>query len=76
MALKTLDDLRKSGYKYESASKCKKCGADIEWWKTPSQKLCPFDFGTATSHFATCPDAEHFREKGAARDYDRQSLFD
>jgi hypothetical protein len=60
---KTLDELRKAGYHYEGDGMCKRCGAAIEWWKTPKKKkMMPCDFGTATPHWATCPSPEDFRK--------------
>lgn len=42
--------------------RCRSCGAPIVWWVTPSGKLSPHD-PDGTSHFATCPHADHHRQK-------------
>lgn len=57
----TMDELREQGYKFESDSECKSCGAAIEWWKTPRGKMMPCDHGTATPHWSTCPNADQHR---------------
>ena len=57
---------------------CKGCGAKIVWIKTENGKLTPIDakpekryvsidyswkvMDTHISHFATCPEADHFRK--------------
>lgn len=45
---------------------CRSCGAAIEWRLTPAGKRCPYDAGTETSHFGTCPDAKRWTKKPAA----------
>lgn len=55
-------------------SKCKGCGAEVQWIKTPSGKAMPLNIQKQTvvtlegqvvsgftSHFATCPNANNFR---------------
>lgn len=60
MALpKTMDDLVPSGYKFDNASTCKRCGDDIEWWVTPKGSnlpMNPMDRGSdpAVTHMSTC----------------------
>jgi hypothetical protein len=46
---RNLDELRAQGYKYDGASNCRSCGADIEWWETPAHKKIPMDHGTAVA---------------------------
>ncbi|WP_046180362.1 hypothetical protein [Domibacillus tundrae] len=56
-------------------SKCRGCGAEIQWIKTDSGKAMPADMQKQTiitasgqvvngftSHFATCPQANNFRK--------------
>ena len=56
---------------------CKKCGAEIKWMQTVNSKWIPVDVDTIDdrgaiifdqdqgmiSHFATCPEADHFRKR-------------
>lgn len=44
------------------ASKCRSCGAPIEWVLTESGKRMPVD-PDGTSHFVTCPEASKWRKK-------------
>lgn len=64
---KTSDELKAAGYSFDNDATCRGCGADIEWWTTPSGKrmpMDPMDRGTseARSHWSTCPDAPSFRK--------------
>jgi hypothetical protein len=43
--------------------RCRSCGAPVEWRKTPAGKWCPYDAGTDTSHFQTCPQAKAWSKK-------------
>jgi hypothetical protein len=54
-------------------SKCKSCGAEIEWMKTKNGKNIPVDVETYhgektfdpskhQTHFITCPNAEEHRK--------------
>lgn len=60
----------------ETTSKCKSCGADIVWIRMESGKQNPCDLAWVTmitvngelvqgrlSHFATCPDANAWRDR-------------
>lgn len=67
---KTLDELKPAGYTFTGEGRCKGCGEEIEWWKTPSGKNLPLNpmergISEAVAHWATCPDAARFR-KGKA----------
>ena len=47
--------------------RCRSCGAPVEWRKTPTGKWCPYDAGTETSHFQTCPDAKRWSRPSAPK---------
>jgi hypothetical protein len=55
--------LRGLGYTYSGESKCKGCGAIVEWWITPNDKRLPIDREGRVAHWATCPVAQRFRKK-------------
>jgi hypothetical protein len=55
-------DLTAQGYEYESKTRCRGCGAEIEFWRTPKGKHMPLDPGTLEPHWAHCPKAEAFRK--------------
>jgi hypothetical protein len=45
---------------------CKGCGEEIEWreiYTRDGPRKHPFNVGTNTSHFKTCPNADDFRYK-------------
>lgn len=42
---------------------CKGCQQSIWWIKTPKGRAMPCD-ADGTSHFATCPNADQFRNRG------------
>lgn len=57
-------------------TKCSKCGSEIVFLLTKNRKRMPvdvssitdptaeeYDHETMTSHFATCPQAKHFRRR-------------
>jgi hypothetical protein len=58
-------ELTVAGYKFDNRSRFKgaTCGAEIEWWWTPNNRLIPLDAGTMQPHFATCPDVAEFRKR-------------
>ena len=63
---KTRAELIARGYQYTGNKQCP-CGAMVEWWRTPAQRMAPFNpmeiaDSHATSHFATCPNAARFRK--------------
>ena len=39
----TRHEMRRARYEFKGASKCKSCGAAIEWWKTTNGKMMPFN---------------------------------
>jgi hypothetical protein len=48
-------------------AKCKGCGMDIEWWKTPTDKKIPMnpmplDFSAAIAHWVNCTARENFKQ--------------
>lgn len=60
------DALIASGYIFSNHSKCRACGAEIEWYETPKGAKMPMDLmpagsSPAQSHWATCPNADSFR---------------
>ena len=66
---KTRDELKAAGYKFEDTATCRgpRCRADIEFWRTPQDKLMPIDFmpngdSPATPHWGTCKDREAFKK--------------
>lgn len=60
---KTETELRAAGYEPpKKPSKCRGCGAEIEFWRSPKGKLIPLHSGTLEPHFATCPKAKEFRK--------------
>jgi hypothetical protein len=62
MAFPTTEQgLKDAGYSFEGAAKCKGCGAEIVWYRTPKGKMTPLDEGTLVSHFGTCPKAQDFK---------------
>jgi hypothetical protein len=72
-------ELQAAGYAYEDKGVCRRCGAEIEWWKSPSGAKMPFrvfkirenEANPASRvvrlervvHFADCPKAKKFRKK-------------
>jgi hypothetical protein len=50
-------------------TRCRSCNALVWWGTTASGKRCPYDYddelhATATSHFATCPQARGWSKRG------------
>jgi len=66
---KTKGEMITQGYKPAGTTAlCRGCQARIEFWLTPQGKNIPMDpmpadDSTATSHFATCPQAGKFRSR-------------
>lgn len=58
---KTDTELTQQGYEFESKTRCRGCGAEIEFWLTPNGKHIPLDPGTLEPHWSTCPNAKDFR---------------
>ena len=46
-----------------SMPKCKACGAEIEWVKTPGGKLTPVNVPDKSTHWGTCPEANKFKKR-------------
>jgi hypothetical protein len=60
----TKDGLVKADYEPpKKSTKCTGCGAEIEFWRTPTGKFIPLDSGTLVAHWGTCPKADEFRKK-------------
>jgi hypothetical protein len=65
---KTKYELQTRGYVYANEATCRGCGANIEWWTTPTGKKMPIDRMTAAlespavAHWATCTDPNRFRK--------------
>ncbi len=55
-------DLKAAGFVFVEKGKCRgqHCHAEIEWWRTPRQKMMPIDPGTMAPHWSTCPDSKNF----------------
>jgi hypothetical protein len=63
----TPEELEADGYeKQPGNARCRgpRCGAEIEWWKTPTGKMMPLDPDTLLPHWKICPDADSFRGQG------------
>ena len=59
---RTDNELVAQGYEFQNKTKCRGCGADIEFWRTPRGKMIPLDAGTLEPHFSTCPKVKDFRK--------------
>jgi hypothetical protein len=65
--VETKHEMLRAGYKSLGRSKCKGCGAAIEWWNTTNNKRIPYnplpesDHSRVMVHWATCPKADDFR---------------
>ncbi len=59
---RTDNDLAAAGYEFDNKSKCRGCGAEIAWYRTPKGKAIPLDEGTLEPHWATCPKAKDLRK--------------
>lgn len=46
----------------ERSSRCRGCGAEIAWARSPKGATTPLD-RDGTNHFITCPDRDRFRRK-------------
>ena len=60
---KTLEELKRRGYLFQSDSRCRSCGAEIEWWLTPRQKWIPMNpmacgEDEAVPHWTVCENAK------------------
>jgi hypothetical protein len=66
-------EMLRAGYRKLSDSKCKSCGAPIEWWQTNNGKKMPFDPLPASEHeqtrphWASCPHADDHRQGSGSR---------
>lgn len=63
---KDADALKAAGWVFDNDATCRGCGDDIEWWITEAgnkMPMNPMPRGTseATSHFASCTEADSFR---------------
>jgi hypothetical protein len=63
----TLDNGRVITVTADNEAECRSCGAPILWCITRSGKKMPCDLmdedeTSTTSHFATCPNAGHWRK--------------
>lgn len=64
----TLAGLKAAGYERDYYTRCRGCGAAMEWWATPNGNHIPMNpmpqpDSPAISHFATCVKAEQFRKE-------------
>jgi hypothetical protein len=67
---RTPNEMREAGYTFIHARSCSACGTPLEFWRTPKNRLGPFEQtteGRLISHFATCPKADKFRRKEATK---------
>ena len=49
------------GWTADNEGHCRSCGAAVLWCVTPAGKKAPID-RDGKSHFATCPDADKWRQ--------------
>ncbi len=63
-------DLESMGYKYDGSSRCRGCGAMMDWYITPKEKKMPMSEIPGTEedtlrkiqpHWAVCPKRDQFR---------------
>lgn len=57
----TEQGLAEAGYVFDNSGKCRGCGAELAWYKTPKGKSIPLDEGTLVPHWSTCANADDFR---------------
>lgn len=50
------------GWQPDNEGRCRSCGAEVLWCRTPAGKKAPID-RQGTSHFATCPQADQWRKR-------------
>ena len=50
-----------------AVNRCKSCGAEIEWMRTPAGKLMPVNASDGLSHFTSCPDAQKWSKSKATK---------
>ncbi len=63
MAFPTTEtELKNQGYVYDNTAKCRGCGSEINWYRTPKGKMIPLD-PELTPHWSTCPKADQFRRE-------------
>jgi hypothetical protein len=71
-------ELQNGGYRFEFARPCKRCGAQLEFHRTPSRSLAPLETVIVAgvwlldSHFKTCPFAIEFSRQQDARQESKQ----
>ena len=53
--LTTQEQMKEKGFRYQRATECQKCGAPIEWFYTPREKMLAVNSGTAEPHWNTSP---------------------
>jgi hypothetical protein len=58
---KTEQELAEAGYEFENTGKCKGCGMEIAWYRTPRGRHISLNEGTLESHFNSCPKVQDFR---------------
>lgn len=65
----TRAQLQEAGYKFEFARPCRKCGINLEFYRTPTTALAPMESTVVNkewvmvSHFQTCQFADEFKKK-------------
>jgi len=55
-------ELEKAGYEFEGTGKCRACGEELAWYRTPAGKRMPLEEGTLEPHWAKCSDPDRFRK--------------
>jgi hypothetical protein len=67
----TRAQLQEAGYKFEFARPCRKCGMNLEFYRTPANALAPMEGVVVNkvwlmdSHFKTCPFRDEFKKTAA-----------
>lgn len=59
----TAKEMTAQGYEFTGSGKCRDCGAELDWYRTPAGKSIPMNAGLIEPHWSTCPNTEAFRRK-------------
>lgn len=66
--------LERAGYHSAGKSKCKRCGAPLEWFQTPNNRKMPFEErapGRLEPHFSFCGNGGSLPHSGQAAERPR-----
>jgi hypothetical protein len=60
----SIEALKDAGYVYTGTAFCRKCRAEILWFRTPvNNRPIPIDRDGTKAHWASCPHTEYFKTK-------------